>query len=299
MIIDRLIDAIEEKRNPTAAGLDTLLEHLPDDLLNSRRIETLEDAADVMFEFNAAIIDALHEIVPCVKIQSACYEMYGPAGVSCMKKTIDYAAGRNLIVIADCKRNDIGSTAAAYASAYIGGTKLPGGEAKAFGADFVTVTAYLGEDGIKPFTDACKKYDKGIFVLVKTSNPSSGQLQDIECGGRTVYRIMGEMVEGWGKDLIGASGYSSVGAVVGATYPSQGAELRRALPSVFFLVPGYGAQGATGKDIAGCFDKDGRGAVVNASRSLLCAHKKWPGISFFEAARREAIKMRDDLRANI
>ena len=199
------------------------------------------------------------------------------------------------MVIADCKRNDIGATAGAYANAYLGETPLGEGHDAAFPVDFVTVNAYLGIDGVKPFLEAGKVRGGGIFALVKTSNPSGGQLQDLKIGDRTVYEVMGDLVSEWGEDSIGKYGYSSVGAVVGATYPEQGAALRKRLPHTFFLVPGYGAQGATGKDLRGCFDANGRGAVVNASRSILTAWKKQPGVDFAQAARNEAIRMRDDI----
>ena len=216
------------------------------------------------------------------------------------EKTIRYAQEKGLIVMADVKRNDIGATAACYANAYIGKTDMPDGAQKAFGADIATINPYLGVDGVKPFADACRDNGTGVFVLVKTSNPSSGQLQDLRFeDGRTLYQAVADLVEEWGEETRGESGYSAVGAVVGATYPQQGVELRARMPHAFFLVPGYGAQGAKGTDIAGCFDANGNGAIVNASRSILCAWKKREGMAFDAAARDEALRMKEDLCSSL
>ena len=213
---------------------------------------------------------------------------------------IRYAQEKGLIVMADVKRNDIGATAACYANAYIGKTDMPDGAQKAFGADIATINPYLGVDGVKPFADACRDNGTGVFVLVKTSNPSSGQLQDLRFeDGRTLYQAVADLVEEWGEETRGESGYSAVGAVVGATYPQQGVELRARMPHAFFLVPGYGAQGAKGTDIAGCFDANGNGAIVNASRSILCAWKKREGMAFDAAARDEALRMKEDLCSSL
>jgi orotidine-5'-phosphate decarboxylase len=251
-------------------------------------------SARVIYDFNVALLDALADIVPCVKVQAACYEMLGVVGMELFRDTLLYARGKGMVTIADVKRNDIGATAEAYASAY-----LP--EGAPFPADFVTVNAYLGTDGIAPFLTECQKSGKGIFVLVRTSNPSAGEFQDLvakdgEGIDRPLYEHMGLKVAQWGEDLMGDLGYSSVGAVVGATWPEEGKRLRTLLPGTFFLVPGYGAQGATAQDLAGCFAQGG-GAVVNASRSLLCAHKARKTEDFAGAAREEALRMRDDLRA--
>lgn len=301
--MDLLIERIIEKRNPTVAGLDTRVEYLPDEFkasLGMGEIDTFEKAADAVLAYNLRLINALRDVVPAVKVQVAYYEMYGVPGMHAFADTVKAAKAAGLSVMADAKRNDIGATAEAYAAAFLGQTALAGSAACAFESDFVTVNPYLGVDGVKPFVDACAKYGGGIFALVKTSNPSSGQLQDLRLeDGRRVYEMMGDLTAEWGADLIGRHGYSSVGAVVGATYPEQGRELRARLPHTFFLVPGYGAQGATGKDIAGCFDAKGLGAIVNASRSLLCAWKNQPGVSFDEAARNEALRMRDDIVGNI
>ena len=299
--MEQLAARIRALKNPTVAGLDTRIEYLPEGFVREilpEGIRSFEDAAEAVYQYNVRLVDALCDIVPAVKVQVAYYEMYGPAGMKAFEKTLAYAASKGLLVMADVKRNDIGATAACYANAYIGETAMPEGSRRAFAADFATINPYLGVDGVKPFTDACKDNDTGIFVLVKTSNPSSGQLQDMKFeDGRTLYEAVADLVEQWGEETRGESGYSAVGAVVGATYPQQGTALRARMPHAFFLVPGYGAQGATGADIAGCFDATGSGAIVNASRSILCAWKKREGMAFDAAAREEAIRMREDLCA--
>ena len=298
-IMEQLAARIRAMKNPTVAGLDTRIEYLPESFVNEilpQGIHTFEDAAEAVYRYNVRLIDALCDIVPSVKVQVAYYEMYGPAGMVAYDKTIRYAKEKGMIVMADVKRNDIGATAACYANAYIGTTDMPDGAQRAFAADIATINPYLGVDGVKPFADACRDHGTGIFVLVKTSNPSSGQLQDMRFeDGRTLYEAVADLVEQWGEETRGESGYSAVGAVVGATYPQQGTALRARMPHAFFLVPGYGAQGATGADIAWCFDANGSGAIVNASRSILCAWKKREGMTFDEAARAEAIRMREDL----
>lgn len=297
-MIDVLIDKIKEKNNPTVAGLDPKLDYIPDDI-KAKSFEkfgnTLEAAADAIYEFNKQLIDALYDIVPAVKPQSAYYEMYGWRGVKCLDDTIKYAKSKGLYVICDAKRGDIGATSEAYAKAYIGKTALNDSfEVSSFDADSLTVNPYLGTDGVLPFVNECNDNQKSIFVLVKTSNKSSGELQDIEADGKFIYERMAELVKAWGENSVGKSGYSNVGAVVGATYPSQAEALRKQLPNTYFLVPGYGAQGGTAKDVAKSFNKDGLGAIVNASRSIMCAYKKNGG-TLQEAARNEAIRMRDDI----
>lgn len=298
-IMEKLAQRIGELKNPTVAGLDTRIEYLPESFVKEilpEGIRSFEDAAEAVYQYNVRLVDALCGIVPAVKVQAAYYEMYGAAGMNAFERTMAYARAHGMIVMADVKRNDIGATAACYANAYIGRTDLPGGQKTAFSADIATVNPYLGVDGIAPFAQACEANGTGIFVLVKTSNPSSGQLQDMRFeDGRTLYEAVADLVEQWGGPTRGESGYSAVGAVVGATYPQQGTALRARMPHAFFLVPGYGAQGATGADIAGCFDANGSGAIVNASRSILCAWKKREGMAFDEAARAEAIRMREDL----
>ena len=298
-IMDKLYARISELKNPTVAGLDTRIEYLPESFVKEilpEGIRSFEDAAEAVYQYNVRLVDALCDIVPAVKVQVAYYEMYGPAGMTAFEKTMQYAKDKGLIVMADVKRNDIGATAGCYANAYVGTTPMPQGETRAFASDIATINPYLGVDGVKPFVDACAANGTGVFSLVKTSNPSSGQLQDMRFeDGRTLYEAVADLVEIWGEETRGETGYSVIGAVVGATYPEQGTALRARMPHTFFLVPGYGAQGATGKDLRGCFDQNGMGAVVNASRSILTAWKKQPSVDFAQAAYNEAIRMRDDI----
>lgn len=300
MSFDRLIEKIAEKQNPTVAGLDPKLDYVPEYIKQkafAEHGETLKGAAEALLQFNKELIDALYDIVPAIKPQAAYYEMYGYEGVKALYKTQEYARSKGLFVITDGKRNDIGSTMEAYAAAHLGKTKVGSSEYEPFLADALTVNGYLGSDGINPVIKVCKEYDKGIFVLAKTSNPSSGELQDMKIGDRTVYEIMGDMCEEWGKELMGEHGYSGVGIVAGATYPEQIATLRSRLPHTFFLIPGYGAQGASAKDISAAFDKKGLGGVVNSSRGIMCAYQKekCDEKDFVAAARREAIRMRDEI----
>ncbi|MCL2201547.1 MAG: orotidine-5'-phosphate decarboxylase, partial [Oscillospiraceae bacterium] len=232
---------------------------------------------------------------PAVKPQAAFYEKYGWQGVRALAETIAYAQAKGMFVIVDGKRGDIGSTMEAYAEGWLGTTEVEGESFTPFGGDALTVNGYLGSDGIEPLLKVCKRQDKGIFVLAKTSNPSSGELQDIVVGEKTIYETMAALCDKWGEALPGKYGYSGVGVVVGATYPEQLSELRKKFPKLFFLVPGYGAQGGSGASIAGAFDGDGLGAIVNASRSLMCAWQKDPGLSLVQATRNEAIRMRDDI----
>ena len=301
MAMDRLLEKIVETQNPTVAGLDPKLAYIPEYLREKsyqKYGKTLEGAADALLSFNKGLINALCDIVPAVKPQAAYYEMYGWQGVKALYETIQYAKSKGMVVITDGKRNDIGATMQAYAAAHLGTTDIEGEKTEAFGADLLTVNGYLGSDGIKPLLEVCKAGNKGIFVLVKTSNPSSGELQDRELSnGVTIYRAMGDMCEGWGKELPGKYGYSGVGAVVGATYPAQLGELRAALTHTFFLVPGYGAQGGAADDVAPAFDKNGLGAIVNSSRGIMCAWQKenCAPEDYAQAARREAIRMRDEI----
>ncbi len=298
----RLIDKIVEMNNPTVAGLDPKLEYVPGFIKEEcykKYGKTLEGAAAALYEFNKALIDELYDIVPAVKPQAAYYEMYGWQGVKALADTIAYAKSKGMYVITDGKRNDIGTTMQAYAAAHLGSTDIDGEEVEVFSADALTVNGYLGSDGIDPLLTVCKEKDKSIFVLVKTSNPSSGELQDKEINGKTVYENMGEMCESWGEALRCEYGYSAVGAVVGATYPEMLKELREKLPHTFFLVPGYGAQGGGAEDVKYAFDKNGVGAVINSSRGIMCAWKKAKGATekdFAKEARNEAIRMRDELR---
>ncbi len=302
MSLDLLMANIAKKQNPTAAGLDPKLEYVPEFIQKKcfeKYGENLKGAAKAILEFNKALIDALYAVVPAIKAQAAYYEMYGPAGIKTLRKTQEYAKEKGMYVITDGKRNDIGATMEAYAAAHLGKVKVGKKEISPFSADALTVNAYLGSDGINPLLKVCNEYNKGIFVLVKTSNPSSGEFQDRYLDdGKTIYETMGMMCEDWwGKQLPGKYGYTGVGAVVGATYPEQIAELRQKLPHTFFLIPGYGAQGASAKDIAAAFDQNGLGGIVNSSRGIMCAYKKekCPEYDFAGAAYREAIRMRDEI----
>jgi orotidine-5'-phosphate decarboxylase len=305
LFADKLIAGIRKRNNPTVAGLDPKLEYVPASIREKAFKEAgtgFEGAARAILEFNKKLIDALYDIVPAVKPQLAYYEMYGVAGVGAFADTCEYARAKGMLVIADGKRNDIGSTAEAYSAGFLGKTAIGDAEKSAFSADALTVNPYLGQDGVKPFIDDCEKYGKGIFILVKTSNKSSGQLQDlITSDGKAIYEKVAELVDEWGDAVVGENGYSSIGAVVGATYPEQAKILRSIMKKAYILVPGYGAQGGTAKDAANSFNSDGLGAVINASRSILCAWKseKWAGRygedAFDSAARAEAIRMRDEI----
>lgn len=304
MSFDKLISRIRELQNPTVVGLDPKLEYVPEFLKKTyldQDGESLKAAARALFRFNQSIIDAVCDIVPAIKPQAAYYEMYGHHGVKTLERTIRYAKLKGMYVITDGKRNDIGATMEAYAAAHLGTCMVGENECTPFGADALTVNGYLGSDGITPLLKHCKEKDKGIFVLVKTSNPSSGELQDRLIDGVPVYAIMGDMCESWGKETIGEYGYSAVGAVVGATYPEQLKELRQRLPHTMFLVPGYGAQGGGAAGVAGAFDENGLGAIVNSSRAIMCAYQKegCDEHDFAAAARREAIRMREDLTSYV
>ncbi|HEY8499046.1 MAG TPA: orotidine-5'-phosphate decarboxylase [Clostridia bacterium] len=306
MFIDRLLEKIIQMRNPAVIGLDPLIEYVPQSIREKYSLiygNTLKACSEAILEFNKRLLDAVCDIIPAVKPQSAYYEMYGSEGVRTLIETIRYAREKGFIVIVDAKRNDIGSTATAYSSAYLGETDIGNNISEpVFGADAMTVNGYLGIDGIRPMLKCCDKYGKGIFVLVKTSNPSSVQLQDVVTGdGRKVYEVMADLVNDWGKDLIGKYGYSSAGAVVGATWPEQLKSLRKRMPHTFFLVPGYGAQGGSADDAAAAFDSNGLGAIINASRSLMCAYRldRWSELftheEFADACREEALRMKKEL----
>lgn len=295
MIFDTLSDEIRRKRNPSCIGLDTSLKCLPPEFRRRFDINTMEGAAEAILAYNKEIIDALEYIAPAVKVQVAYYEMYGVPGMSAFLNTLRYAKRAGFVVIADAKRNDIASTAEAYAKAFLGSVELGSGSMPVFDADIVTVNPYFGTDGIAPFLNENPK--KGIFALVKTSNPSSSELQDLKLeDGRSVYEAVGDLVIRWGQGTAAVNGWSRVGAVVGATHPEQGAALRRRMPNTFFLLPGYGAQGARGSDIAAMFDAKGGGAVVNSSRAILSAWEK-ENTDFKTAACAAAVQMRDDINA--
>lgn len=295
-MIDLLIEKIKQTKNPSVVGLDTCVDYLPQDMQD--KISSLSDVCDALTEFNKNIVDNICDIVPAVKVQVAYYEMYGVYGMQAFQNTLQYAKSKGMVTIADIKRNDIGSTASAYSRAYLGKSSFCGMEVTPFASDFITVNGYLGTDGIKPFTDDAKQYDKGAFILVKTSNPSSGDLQNKKLqNGNTVFEEMAAFVKEWGKDLVGKHGYSDIGAVVGATHKAEAEVLRKKFPSLFFLVPGYGAQGATAEDVSVNFDKNGLGAIVNSSRGILCAYKKdkYTGKNYYQAARKASLDMKDDL----
>ncbi|MBN2883443.1 MAG: orotidine-5'-phosphate decarboxylase [Clostridia bacterium] len=293
MFADRLIYRINDMNNPTVLGLDPQIEFVPDSIRRKNPSDAL-----AISEFNRKLLFTLHDIVPAVKFQSAYYEMLGPEGAVVLKESIQFAKSLGMIVILDGKRNDIGSTARAYARAYLS----PDG----YDADALTVNAYLGTDGIQPFLELCEKYEKGIFILVKTSNPSSGEFQDLRLdSGERIYERMADMVKGWGTSLVGEYGYSSVGAVVGATYPDELKALRERMKKTPFLIPGYGAQGGAAADVMHGFDEKGNGSIVNSSRGLMCAWKneryknRFLQEDFCEAARHEAVEMRNALSAAI
>ncbi len=275
-MIQKLTDKIKKTHAPICVGLDPMLSYIPEHILKKAFAEygeTLEGAAEAIWQYNKGIIDATYDLIPSVKPQIAMYEQFGIEGLKAFKKTVDYCHEKDLIVIGDVKRGDIGSTSAAYATGHLGKVTVGSKTYAAFDEDFATVNPYLGTDGIKPFIDVCKEEKKGIFILVKTSNPSSGEFQDRLIDGRPLYEWVGEKVAEWGADHMGDT-YSYVGAVVGATYPEMGKVLRKVMPKSFILVPGYGAQGGKGADLVHFFNEDGLGAVVNSSRGIIAAYKQ-------------------------
>ena len=301
MSFDVLQEKIREKKNPTVAGLDARIEYVPE-YIRKEAFEKygvgLKGAVEAIWQFNVGLIDALCDIVPAVKPQSAYYENLGWQGMEMLERTIRYAKEKGLFVIADIKRGDIGSTATAYAEGWLSGAPIEGQVFKSFDADCVTLNGYMGSDSIKPFLEAAKGEDKCAFVLVKTSNPGSRELQDVKAAdGRTIYEVMGELNEQIAAGTEGKYGFTMAGAVTGATYPQQIQDLRARLPHTFFLVPGYGAQGGTAADVKYAFNEKGHGAIVNSSRGIMCAWKKTggDGHDFKEAARNAAIAMRDDI----
>lgn len=301
-MINVLVDKIKKMEAPIVVGLDPMLNYVPDFLLQSaikEQGETLEAAAEAVWQYNKGIVDAICDIVPAVKPQIAMYEQFGIPGLLAFKKTVDYCKEKGLVVIGDVKRGDIGSTSAAYAAGHIGKVQVGSKKLAAFDEDFITVNPYLGTDGIKPFVDVCKEEKKGLFILVKTSNPSSGEFQDQKIDGKPLYEMVGEHVAKWGEECMGDS-YSYIGAVVGATYPEMGKILRKVMPKTYILVPGYGAQGGTAEDLAPYFNEDGLGAIVNSSRGIIAAYKqpayeKYGEEGFAEAARQAALNMKEDI----
>ena len=301
-MINKLVSKIKKMGAPVVVGLDPMLNYVPE-FVQKKAFEeygeTLEGAAEAIWQFNKAIVDQIYDIVPAVKPQIAMYEQFGVPGVAAYKKTVDYCKSKDLVVIGDVKRGDIGSTSAAYAVGHLGKVTVGSKKIAAFDEDFATVNPYLGTDGIKPFVDVCKEEKKGIFVLVKTSNPSSGEFQDQLINGRPLYELVGGKVNEWGASSMDGD-YSNVGAVVGATYPEMGRVLRKVMPKAYILVPGYGAQGGQGKDLVDFFNPDGLGAIVNSSRGIIAAYTKeqyakFGEKNFGEASRQAALDMIADI----
>ena len=276
-MINKLIAKIQKTGAPIVVGLDPMLNYIPEHIQKKAFAEygeTLEGAAEAIWQFNKEIVDKTYDLIPAVKPQIAMYEQFGIEGLKAYKKTIDYCKSKDLVVIGDIKRGDIGSTSAAYAVGHLGKVQVGSKCYVPFDEDFATVNPYLGSDGVKPFIEVCKEENKGLFILVKTSNPSSGEFQDQLVSGRPLYELVGEKVAQWGEEHVGQSGYSYIGAVVGATYPEMGAVLRKLMPKTFILVPGYGAQGGKGKELVNFFNEDGLGAIVNSSRGIIAAYKQ-------------------------
>lgn len=295
-MINKLISNIRKTNAPIVVGLDPMLNYIPEHIPKKAFAEfgeTLEGAAEAIWQYNKGIVDATCDLIPAVKPQIAMYEQFGIPGLIAYKKTVEYCKSKDLVVIGDIKRGDIGSTSAAYAVGHLGQVQVGSKKYAGFDEDFATVNPYLGSDGVKPFMDVCKEEKKGIFVLVKTSNPSSGEFQDRVIDGRPLYELVGEKVAQWGDELMG-DGYSYVGAVVGATYPEMGKVLRKIMPKTFILVPGYGAQGGKGADLVHFFNEDGLGAIVNSSRGIIAAYKqekyKEFGAENYADASRAAVK---------
>lgn len=305
-MINKLIEKIKKTGAPIVVGLDPMLSYIPEHILKKAYAEygeTLAGAGEAIWQYNKAIVDATYDLIPAVKPQIAMYEQFGIEGLVAFKKTVDYCKEKGLVVIGDVKRGDIGSTSAAYATGHLGKVQVGSNFYTGFDEDFATVNPYLGTDGIKPFVDVCKQEKKGIFVLVKTSNPSSGEFQDRLIDGKPLYEHVGEKVAAWGEECMGDS-YSYVGAVVGATYPEMGKLLRKVMPKSYILVPGYGAQGGKGSDLAPFFNEDGLGAIVNSSRGIIAAYKqeKYAAIgaqNFADASRQAVIDMREDIAQGV
>lgn len=302
-MINTLVEKIKKTEAPIVVGLDPMLSYIPGfikDKAYKEYGENLSGAAEAVWEYNKGIVDAIYDIVPAVKPQIAMYEQFGLPGLGAFKKTVDYCKEKGLVVIGDIKRGDIGSTSAAYAAGHIGKVTIGSNTFSPFDEDFITVNPYLGSDGINPFIDVCRQEKKGMFILVKTSNPSSGEFQDRLIEGRPLYEHVAEKVSEWGSDVMGDE-YSYVGAVVGATYPEMGKLLRKLMPKSYILVPGYGAQGGKGKDLAGFFNEDGLGAIVNSSRGIIAAYKqeaysKYGEEGYADASRAAVLAMKEDLK---
>ena len=305
-MINQLVANIKKTGAPIVVGLDPMLNYIPEQVQKKAFAEygeTLEGAAEAIWQFNKEIVDKTYDLIPAVKPLIAMYEQFGLPGLAAFKKTVDYCKEKGLVVIGDIKRGDIGSTSAAYAVGHIGKVKVGSKTYAPFDEDFVTVNPYLGSDGVNPFLDVCKEEKKGIFVLVKTSNPSSGEFQDQKIDGRPLYELVGEKVAAWGSEVMGDE-YSYVGAVVGATYPEMGKVLRKVMPKAYILVPGYGAQGGKGKDLVHFFNEDGLGAIVNSSRGIIAAYKqeqyaKFGAENFGDASRAAVETMIADIKGSL
>ena len=303
-MINKLVDKIKKTNAPVVVGLDPMLSYVPEHIQKKAFDEfgeTLEGAAEAIWQYNKGIIDTTYDLIPAVKPQIAMYEQFGVPGLQAFKKTVDYAKEKDLVVIGDVKRGDIGSTSAAYAVGHLGKVQVGSKKYSLFDEDFATVNPYLGTDGIKPFVDVCKEENKGLFILVKTSNPSSGEFQDRLIEGRPLYEWVGEQVAKWGEDHMG-NDYSYIGAVVGATYPEMGKVLRKVMPKSYILVPGYGAQGGTADGLKPYFNEDGLGAIVNSSRGIICAYKqdkyaKFGSLNYADASRQAVIDMIEDINS--
>lgn len=301
-MIQKLIDAIQKTKAPIVVGLDPMLDYIPEHIREKayqEKGETLAGAAEAIWRFNKGIVDAVYDLIPAVKPQIAMYEQFGIEGLTAYKKTIEYCKEKGLVVIGDIKRGDIGSTSTAYAVGHLGKVTVGQNAYYGFDEDFATVNPYLGSDGVKPFIDVCKEENKGLFILVKTSNPSSGEFQDRLVDGKPLYELVGEKVAQWGTEHMGDS-YSYIGAVVGATYPEMGKVLRKLMPKTYILVPGYGAQGGKAEDLVHYFNKDGLGAIVNSSRGIIAAYKaknyeKFGPSAYADASRQAVIDMREDI----
>ena len=303
-MINKLVAKIQKTEAPIVVGLDPMMKFVPAHIQKAafdEYGETLKGAAEAIWQYNKQIVDAIYDLVPAVKPQIAMYEQFGIEGMIAFKKTVDYCKEKDLVVIGDIKRGDIGSTSEAYAVGHLGKVQVGSNSFYGFDEDFATVNPYLGSDGVKPFMKVCAEEKKGIFVLVKTSNPSSGEFQDRLVDGKPLYEIVGAQVDAWGSELMGDN-YSYVGAVVGATYPEMGKVLRDIMPKAYILVPGYGAQGGKGKDLVHFFNKDGLGAIVNSSRGIIAAYqqeqyKSFGDMNFADASRQAVIDMREDIRS--
>ena len=302
-MINQLVSKIQKTGAPIVVGLDPMMKFVPEHIQKkafSEYGETLEGAAEAIWQYNKGIVDAVYDLIPAVKPQIAMYEQFGIPGLQAFKKTVDYCKEKGLVVIGDIKRGDIGSTSTAYAVGHLGKVQVGSNQFSGFDEDFVTVNPYLGSDGVKPFIDVCKEEKKGIFVLVKTSNPSSGEFQDRLIDGKPLYELVGAMVDQWGSEVMGDT-YSYVGAVVGATYPEMGKVLREIMPKAYILVPGYGAQGGKGKDLVHFFNQDGLGAIVNSSRGIIAAYQqdaykeKYSPENYADASREAVLAMKEDI----